>query len=445
MAHAAQSASAIDAAEHRAALDVDVDAAAHVAGRQGLAAEAAAAAEDVALDVARAVVAYVGIVLDGHLDVAHDVAVLAAAEDGAVDAGRAGDFHLDIVHISGLVEEDALVALACTEEVAGDGVGGYLRQRAWHAEGAAAHLHRALAARLGDVVEHVWRLVGQVGHLPHAALSYVGHLVAAIDRGEYVAAGDLHRRVALHPSGRGQPLSGGVRLVARAAAEDVAVEGVAVGARGVGVVGRRDSAWIHSVFIGKLVVGRVGSLVGPADALQVGGVGGCVVGCPYVVVVGFCRRLSAAYLSALYLHVGVGKHVAALGAAIDAAPDEGRAADGHQGLVHIARGLQVGVFSGVVHLAAPGTEYIAVAVGHGQLVGTHGAAADGDGAEARSLGAAVGLAHGHVAVLVIVFSVGIGEGAHRAHGAAAIDGACHAAAVHRHRGVALDETCQWVV
>ena len=130
--HRGQTAAAVDGAEHggshRSArhgvvVDIDFDVAADGAGRVGRAAESAAAAEDIAVDIRGAPGAYPGSAVDGHLGVAQHVTILAAAEDGTEDEAAA-DLHGDILHVGAHVELGTLVTLAGTEEVAGDGVVG---------------------------------------------------------------------------------------------------------------------------------------------------------------------------------------------------------------------------------------------------------------------------------------------------------------------------------
>ena len=76
--------------------------------------------------------------------------ILTAAEDGTVN-GATRDVHLHVAHIGTLVEEHALVALASTEEVAGNGVSANLFQRARHTKrGRAAEVNGTLASRLND-------------------------------------------------------------------------------------------------------------------------------------------------------------------------------------------------------------------------------------------------------------------------------------------------------
>ena len=131
-AHRGQTAAAVDGAEHGgshrsarhgAVVDIDFDVAADGAGRVGRAAESAAAAEDIAVDIRGAPGAYPGSAVDGHLGVAQHVTILAAAEDGTEDKATA-NFHVDILHIGTQIELGTLVTLTGTEEVAGNGVVG---------------------------------------------------------------------------------------------------------------------------------------------------------------------------------------------------------------------------------------------------------------------------------------------------------------------------------
>ena len=155
------------------------------------------------------------------------MAVLTAAEYGAVDPA-AGDVHFGFCDVRPGVEEHALVALACAEEVAGHGVSGNLFQRAWHTEGGcAAEVHRTCAV-------------------------HVGLLVTAINARQDVAASDVHHGVATHGASLAVPLADLVRVLTRTAAEHVAIVGVAVGSQDgttLGVVTRN---------IGILVVWSVG-------------------------------------------------------------------------------------------------------------------------------------------------------------------------------------------
>ena len=334
VAYRGHAAAAVDGAEHGAAGDIDRGVAADVAGRQRLAAETAAAAEDVAVESGDTVGAD-GAAADVDLGGAHHVAVLAAAQHRAVDAA-AGDFDDGVTDVGPLVEVDALVALAGTEEVAGDGVGGNLFECARHAErGVAAEVDLAVA-------------------------NDIGHLVAAIDRGEDVAAGDDDEGVALDTACRADPFARCVGDDTGAAAEDVAIDGVAVAALGTGIGGAVGGEDIEGVIL-------LGGSVVVASILPVGTLGESLVGRYHggrgdelPIGVGSILAGAAAYLAALYLDVGVVQHMAVLAAAIDRAFDEGRAGDGDIGVVDVVEVGDIGVavgLGGVADDTPAGAEY----------------------------------------------------------------------------------------
>ena len=55
----------------------------------------------------------------------------------------------------------------------------------------------------------------------------IGNLIAAIDIGKDMAAGNLNISVSAHAACRTAPLAGSIRIISAAAAEDVAEETVA--------------------------------------------------------------------------------------------------------------------------------------------------------------------------------------------------------------------------
>ena len=316
-AHRCQSAAAVDAAQHRATQDVDAHIAPHDTGRQRIAAEAAACTEDVAIDVCGSPGAYDGtarrrdglvafacrcLAADGDAGVAFHVAVLTASEYGAID-GAARDVDLCGTDVRLLVEQRALVALAGTKDVARHWVFQNICYGAWHAYGTATHVDGACAKN-------------------------VSQLVASIDVGQYVAAGDVHRGVAFHTSGRLAPLSFSVWEVSAAAAEDVAVERVTVIANfiGIRVVGR--------IFVGsclRLAERPVGALMegcgigigeGAVLYLNDGSIplGFCIGWIPVVTTTIFV--VAGTYLSAGDGDMRIVEYTAVLAAAVDAAGDK---------------------------------------------------------------------------------------------------------------------------
>ena len=180
VAYGTQTASTIDRTQHGTTLDVDFNAAAHITCRERLTTEATTTTEYVTIDVAGAPGTYIGIVLDSHRDVLHHVAILTATKYRTVDS-TTRDFHFHLLHVRGLVEEDTLVALTGSKEVAGQGVSGNLSQGTWYTERTTRHLYRTLTTRLRDVVEHIGRLIGEVSHLPNATGTYVRQLVTTIN------------------------------------------------------------------------------------------------------------------------------------------------------------------------------------------------------------------------------------------------------------------------
>ena len=460
-AHRRQSAAAVHGTQYLAApADVHRYVAADGTRRDGGAAEAAAAAEDIAVVVRRAGGAYPGVAADVDHGVAPHVAVLAAAEHRAVDDGIGVHRHCGVLHIGTLVEGGALVALAGAEQVAGHRVRLDARHRARHTQGAAAHRHRAVA-------------------------HHVGILAAAVDARQDMAAGDVHRRVATHTALELIPVAVGrvvallvfhsdtVGVVARAAAEHIAEEGVAVA--GIGGGGIVDLFLRKRIVMGIRVIGQVsiglavllyGVVVEPAVALRhrrrysgqgrgVGGSGGVVeishgsLGRrPLAFAVSLRLALAAAYLAAADVHGAVAQHLAVLAAAPHGAHDKGIVADGHRRVVHIAEACivqsgrlvverRVGIAEGfglrVVALAR--TEHIAQVGPHRHIRRTHLAAADGHRRRAAA----------RAVVLFSLYEGGmrgnvgcIGQvvGAHHGHLAAAEEGVVHIAAAHGHGAVA---------
>ena len=462
--HGGQTAAAVDGAQHGAAGDVDGDASAHDTCREGLAAESTAAAEDVAIDIRGAegtnlggyMIGFRGVVADVHLGVAHHVAILAAAEDRAVDPA-AGDVDLGGNHIGPVVEEDALVALTGTEEVAGDRVRGNLVEGARHTEGGvAAEVHHAVAG----VIREDRLLVGE------GVVTHVGHLVAAIDGGEDMAAGDVDLRVAVDGTCRLQPFARSIGEVARATAEDIAIEGVAVG-RGASdhstlddirhtLVGRR-AIFVFARGIGKRVVGIVFLLaihrdtIGPGVALiersglaVVPFVGGIDTVEVLGVIVGSIGVPTAANLTAADGNMGVALHVAVLAAAVDGALDESRASDGDGSA---ADEVQVGnqrVAFRVAYDALAATEDHAAVHGHLQHPRTHLAGMDFDRGETgtggtrdngvfqgHKLGQSIGIGSRTAFFIGVIFSgiivrfIVAGERTHRSLLTTTIDIALH--------------------
>ena len=144
------------------------------------------------------------VVADVHRHIAHHVTILTATEYGAVD-GTAGNVYMSILYVGTLVEEHTLVALTTTEQIAGHGVSSNLSQCTRHTErGFTAETYMAIT-------------------------QHIGHLVAAIDVGQDMTTGNLYPGIAIDLSGFLKPLTWSVRIVARTATEDVAVEGMAIG------------------------------------------------------------------------------------------------------------------------------------------------------------------------------------------------------------------------
>ena len=338
------------------------------------------------------------------------MAILAAAEDGAVDPA-AGDVDDSAAHIGPGVEEYALVALAGTVEVAGDGVCVGLGHGAGNTEGGVAAEVDCAKAAGGDLA------VAVVG-------AYIGHFVAAVDRGEYVAAGDVDRCIAIDGACRLEPLAGGVGEVARAAAEDAAVEGVAVRAGGSGTVGAlRVLVVVVSVVVGEGVEGGIGAGVGPAVALVERGMVGIYPFGVGVCAVEVARRVggaggipSAANLSALDGDMGVGEHMSVLRTAKDRALDERAAAmvglaDNDLGAVDKVEVFDDGVGLDIADNTLAAAEDHAAVHGHLEHRGAHAAGGDFDacaaGAGLAGCGEAGGVAgvdthRGHLAAAIYV-------------------------------------------
>ena len=181
-AHRSHTTATVDGAEHFAAFDIEGDVAAHHTGGEGVAREATTAAEHVAVNIRIAPGTDVDVsirLFDGEIHIVQHVAILAATEHGAED-GAAGDVHFNIIHEGPSVEQDARVAHACAEEVAGDGVSGDGVEGTGHAQGAALHVDGTLTLDVGD-------------------------LVTAIDAGEDMTTIDVDGGVAVHLTGGASP------------------------------------------------------------------------------------------------------------------------------------------------------------------------------------------------------------------------------------------------
>ena len=112
--------------------------------------------------------------VDICLGIGHDVTILTTAERRAIDAGIARDVHLGADDVGPCVEEYALVALACTEEVAGHGVSSNLCRGARHTKGGCStKVHRAGAP-------------------------YISIFITAINVGQYMATGNIHYSIAFY-------------------------------------------------------------------------------------------------------------------------------------------------------------------------------------------------------------------------------------------------------
>ena len=197
--HRGQTAAAVYGAEHDAAVDVQVDVAAHHTCGEGLARETTTATEDVAVQVRTARGADDGIIIglrvvserispiDLHRDVFKHVAVLAATEDGAVN-DAALHRNLSLLDVGPGVEFFARVALACTKEVTGDRMELNLVDSARHAQGATAHGEGDFACVVRDSCGTLIIVVGEITH--------VGGFATAVHTGENMAVGDIHRGIA---------------------------------------------------------------------------------------------------------------------------------------------------------------------------------------------------------------------------------------------------------
>ena len=179
-------------------------------------------------------------------------------------------------------------------------------------------------------------------------------LVAAVGRSEDMTAGDINHRVAFHAACRTQPHDGvgGIGLVAphevpvaRAAAEDLTIEGVAIAAGGSAAMGFIAG---HLSLI--LIIGKVYRLcaaclaIGPGTALDkfiiIVDRGGERIeeSLIRITLVSVGARSGRANLATLNLHMGVATDVAVLATAKDGAFHQGRAADGDISLVDIVEG-----------------------------------------------------------------------------------------------------------
>ena len=210
IAHGTQTATAVDGAKHGTAINVDIDAAAHVTGRIGVTGKAATAAEDITVYVAGTPGANQRCVADVHIHIAHHVTVLTAAEYRAVDA-TTRDVHYYPIDISLLVEEHTLVTLTCAEEVAGHRMSSNLSQRAGNAErGRAAEADGSSSGR-GIFF-----------------LAHIGQLITTIDVGQNMTTGDGDGRVAAYGTSLKVPFAWCIRIFTTTTAKDVTIERVAV-------------------------------------------------------------------------------------------------------------------------------------------------------------------------------------------------------------------------
>ena len=145
--------------------------------------------------------------------------ILGTTEDGTEDTGRSADMDAGVIDIGPLVEASTLVTLTAAEEVAGDRthVGNGVCAR--HTDGATRHVDGTLAAR-----SNCCRLAIAI----HRILTHVGHLVSSIDVGQDMSARYVYLSVAIDSTGILKPPARLVGIVARATAEHVAEECVAV-------------------------------------------------------------------------------------------------------------------------------------------------------------------------------------------------------------------------
>ena len=199
--HRSQTTTAIDGAEHSAAAEVDIDVAAHHACGEGHAGETTTATKHVAVHVGTTRRADDGMevhitvsgIPDDNQCVANHVTVFTATEDGAVD-DAACHIHIGVDNVGLGVEDSARVALACAEEVAGDGVTGDLFEITRHTQGTTIHLDSGIAIHQRVVAIPILEV-----------LAHAGDFVTAIHRGKDVTTGDFDRGVASYTTRRRVP------------------------------------------------------------------------------------------------------------------------------------------------------------------------------------------------------------------------------------------------
>ena len=270
------------------------------------------------------------VAFNSYLNIAEHVTIFTATEDGAKD-GSTSDVHLCFFHISPSVEESAIIAHACAEEVTGDRVISNGQRVARHAQGAPRHIDSTFAKDIGN-------------------------FIASINGGEDVSTRDVDPSVANHTSCRTSPNTSLDGIIARSAAEHIAEEAVAVGTlqsatgRGIRIIGKNVVYIIVAVAITEWprVTLVEGCCVGWCEPTlldsQYGGI-------PLLFGIYFIPKvvafISSADLAAHNLNIGTTQHQAVLTAAINGSCDECIATDFQIGSVDHSKQVGLGIIDGI--------------------------------------------------------------------------------------------------
>ena len=151
------------------------------------------------------------------------MAILTSTEYRTKDMGITRDVDFCFSNVRPGVEEGALVALACTEHVAGHGVSGNLFQRTRHAECTTRHVDGTLTGSSNRNERLIIVITIFV------IITHIGMFITAIDTGQNMSAKDIHHGIATDRTRLSVPFARLIRIESRAATEHVTKEGMSVG------------------------------------------------------------------------------------------------------------------------------------------------------------------------------------------------------------------------
>ena len=189
---------AIDGAQYLTALDVQFDRTTDITGSQRLTTEATATTE------------YITIIslTDVYNRILEYVTILTSAKDGTIDSA-ALDVDKSTVHIRFLVEEDTLVTLTCTKDI-------------------------ACIRMCHDLSNGTWHTYGTTCHRDGSRALYIRSLTTTIDICYDMTASDIDSGLTLYATCRAQIFTDAVccveiRNTTRAAAKHITIVGMTVG------------------------------------------------------------------------------------------------------------------------------------------------------------------------------------------------------------------------